>query len=253
MTRPRSASDATRASCSHAALPAARVLTSPRAVASAILGCDAALEGQPDEPPKPPSSTWSIDFGACSLDIDPEGDWPWPESELTYENALLPHALIVAGRRHADPGLRRVGLEVLDWLIAIQTARHGMFTPVGNDGWWPRGGTRSRFAQQPIEATALILAAEAAYEVTEDAGYRRAAESAYAWFLGDNEGDRVIADVAPGGCHDGLEEGGVNQNQGAESTLMWLTAVETIRAMRSQAGAVRARALGRGAVLVEVR
>ena len=110
-----------------------------------------------------------------------------------------------------------------------------------------------RFAQQPIEATALILAAGAAYEVTADVAYRRAAESAYAWFLGDNEGDTVVADVVTGGCHDGLEEGGVNQNQGAESTLMWLTAVETIRAMRSRAGVVRARhELGRGAVLVEV-
>ena len=74
----------------------------------------------------------------------------------------------MAGRRLADPGLRRVGLEVLDWLIAIQTTRHGMFTPVGNDGWWPHGGARSRFDQQPIEATALILAAGAAYDVTAD-------------------------------------------------------------------------------------
>ena len=160
----------------------------------------------------------------------------------------------MAGRRRADPGLRFVGLEILDWLIAIQTTRHGMFTPVGNDGWWPRGGSRARYDQQPIEATALILAAEAAYDVTGHAGYRRAAEAAYAWFLGDNEGGLVVADMATGGCHDGLGEGRVNRNQGAESTLMWLTAVETIRAMRWHTGAVRAGpTLDRGAVLVEVR
>jgi hypothetical protein len=236
-----------------AALPAARVLTAPRAVASVILGCDAALDGQPDEGTRATLGLLAHRLRSPFWDIDPESDWLWPESELTYENALLPHALIVAGRRLADPDLRRVGLEVLDWLIAIQTTRRGTFTPVGNDGWWPHGGVRSRFAQQPIEATALILAAGAAYEVASDVAYRRAAESAYAWFLGDNEGDMVIADVATGGCHDGLEEAGVNQNQGAESTLMWLTAVETIRAMRTRASAVRTQAPGRGATLVEVR
>jgi hypothetical protein len=236
-----------------AASPAARALTSPRAVASAILGCDAALEAQPDETTQATFRQLVRRLQGAFSDIDTGSDWPWPEAELTYENALLPRALIVAGRRDAQPGLRRVGLEVLDWLITIQTAPHGTFTPVGNDGWWPRGGVRSRFAQQPIEATALILAAEAAYEVTADAGYRRAAESAYAWFLGDNEGTMVIADVATGGCHDGLEEGGVNQNQGAESTLMWLTAAETIRAMRSRAGAAHARTVGPGTMLVKVR
>jgi len=235
-----------------AALPAARLLTSPRAVASAILGCDAALEGQPDGATRATLRPLVHRLQGAFWDIDPASDWLWPESELTYENALLPHALIVAGRRLADPDLRRAGLEALDWLIAIQMTRRGMFTPVGNDGWWPRGGVRSRFAQQPIEATALILAAGAAYEVTTDVAYRRAAESAYAWFLGDNEGDTVVADVVTGGCHDGLEEGGVNQNQGAESTLMWLTAVETIRTMRSHAGAERARALAPAAVLVKV-
>ncbi len=238
----------------NAAAPAARVLTSPRAVASAILGCDAALEGHPDVVTEAILTHLIGRLGGAFSEMDHADDWPWPESELTYENALLPHALIVAGRRRADPRLRRVGLGVLDWLIASQTTGRGMFTPVGNDGWWPRGGTRSRFAQQPIEATSLILAAAAAYDVTEDAGYWRAAESAYAWFLGDNEGGMLVADTATGGCHDGLEEGGVNKNQGAESTLMWLTAVETIRAMRSHASAVRAgRTTDRGAVLVEVR
>lgn len=234
-----------------AAQPSARLLTSPRAVASAILACDAALDGQQDEATRVTFGRLVHRLRDAFSEIDPDGDWLWPESELTYQNALLPHALIVAGRRLADPGLRRIGLQVLDWLIAIQTARGGTFTPVGNDGWWPRWGARSRFDQQPIEATALILAAAAAYEVTQDASYRRAAESAYAWFLGDNESRTVVADAATGGCHDGLEESGVNLNQGAESTLMWLTAVETIRAMRS--GVVRSGAVGRAASLAQVR
>ena len=78
------------------------------------------------------------------------------------------------------------GLDVLDWLIAVQTAPAGHLSPIGN-GWWPRGGEKSRFDQQPIEATALLLAAEVAYQVTGDERYRSAMERAYAWFLGDND------------------------------------------------------------------
>ncbi len=234
----------------HQAVPAAHRLSSPRAIASAILGCDAALGAGPDPDTERAFAHLVGRLRRIFSDLDLDGDWPWPEAELTYESALLPHALIVAGRRTQHPGLRRVGLTTLDWLIANGTSRHGVFTPVGNDGWWPRGGTRSRFEQQPIEATALILAAAAAFDVTEDAGYRRAAESAYAWFLGDNESGLVVADVATGGCHDGLCEDDVNQNQGAESTLMWLTAVETIRVLRSRAAAVRVRRTGGSALLL---
>ncbi len=148
-----------------------------------------------------------------------------------------------------DTSLRSVGLVVLDWLIAVQSSRDGTFTPVGNDGWWTRGGTRAEFDQQPIEATAMILAATAAYESTRDSGYIRAAEAAYGWFLGDNNVGLVIADVASGACHDGLAEDHVNLNQGAESTLMWLTALEAMRSLRTNAMTAR-QTLTRGGVTV---
>jgi hypothetical protein len=222
-----------------AALPGARRLTSPRAVASALLGCDAALEaGLTDET----QHTYELLAGRLSngfAEVDLDGDWLWPEETLTYENALLPHALIVAGRRLGDTRLRSVGLLVLDWLIAAQLSRGGIFTPIGSHGWWPRGMTRSQFDQQPIEATAMILAAAAAYEASQDPGYIRSAEAAYAWFLGDNDAGLAVADVATGGCHDGLSEHQVNVNQGAESTLMWLTALETMRQLRTDAMATR--------------
>lgn len=224
-----------------AAVPGATRLSSPRAVASVIVGCDAALDGMPDARIAT-VFTYSVRvLYAAFVEWGRDPAWPWPERELTYENALLPRALIVAGERCADPALLRRGLDVLDWLVAGQTTRRGMFTPVGNAGWWPRGGSRSRYGQQPIEATATILAASAAYTATDDPAYLRAAEAAYAWFLGENEGGVAIAVPATGGCHDGLEEDGVNENQGAESTLMWLTAVETIRAMRARARTMAAR------------
>ena len=42
-----------------------------------------------------------------------------------------------------------------------------------------------------------------------------------------------IADPVPGACRDGLTRTGVNMNEGAESTLMWLIAAEHIRAVRA--------------------
>jgi hypothetical protein len=57
-------------------------------------------------------------------------------------------------------------------------------------------------------------------------------ERAYAWFLGANDVGVPVADPDRGASFDGLTPTGVNTNQGAESTLMWLTAVEHVRALR---------------------
>jgi hypothetical protein len=225
-------------------------LTSPRAVASAIIGLDARLEAGASGPMQALFAHLAGRLSRRFVEVDLDSDWPWPEPVLTYENALLPHALIVAGRRLGGTNVRRVGLAVLDWLIGAQTAVGGRFSPIGNDGWWERGGTRARFAQQPIEATATILAAACAYDATGDLWYRRAAEAAYAWFLGDNDAGLMVAEVATGGCHDGLAEREVNENQGAESTLMWLMAVETMRLLRRRSGRMRTRGARPGTLVV---
>jgi hypothetical protein len=226
------------------ALPAAGKVTSPRAQASVVLACAAvgratALTGSADERDLMLEAAASAamrrlatGLHARFLDFARPG-WPWPESTLTYENALLPRALIVAGHRLRADAMLRIGLQVLDWLIEVQTAPNGHLSPIGN-GWWPRHGTKSQFDQQPIEATALLLAAEAAHAATGDPRYLAAMEQAYGWFLGANDLRRRIADPARGAGRDGLTATGVNANEGAESTLMWLMAAEHIRAARSQ-------------------
>jgi hypothetical protein len=125
------------------------------------------------------------------------------------------------------------GLAVLDWLIDAQVATDGHLSPIGN-GWWPRGGERSRFDQQPIEATALLLAADEAFRATGDERYRAAMERGYAWFLGENDLGLAVADPDRGASCDALTPRGVNSNQGAESTLMWLVALEHVRASRAE-------------------
>ena len=165
-------------------------------------------------------------------------DWPWPEPTLTYENALLPRALIAVGKRLEDAPMTHGGFLVLDWLIESQTSPDGSFSPVGNKGWWPRGGDKSRFDQQPIEAMAMIVACEAALAVSSDNRYRRAAEMAYGWFLGRNDTGVPVAVPLEGACNDGLNASGVNPNQGAESTLAWLTSLEHMRALRASDASV---------------
>ncbi len=217
------------------ALPATRELTALRAQASVLLGCTAVLAVRPSYGIE--SAAHGIASGLESRFVALRGSaWPWPEPVLTYENALPPRALIAGGRQLRSASMVGTGLRVLDWLIDVQIAPGGHLSPVGN-GWWPRGGEKARFDQQPIEATALLLASEVAYEVTHERRYLVALERAYAWFLGDNDLGVPVADPARGACHDGLTPGGVNANQGAESTLMWLTAAEHVRRVRAAGAA----------------
>ncbi len=226
-------------------LPATRRLVAPRSIASVVLGCAAVVRAGGSA-----SVTATYRRLARGLATRLEDgasrhggqDWPWAEPVLTYENALLPRALIVAGAALHEDQMRRQGLELLDWLIGVQAAPDGHFSPIGNT-WWARGGTRSRFDQQPIEATSLLAATQAAFEVTGDARYANAGEHAYAWFLGANDLGFPVADPLRGACYDGLTSRGVNHNQGAESTLMWLNAAERIGALRT-AAAARAREAG---------
>jgi len=215
-------------------LPVVRRPTALRAQASAILACAAVLQVRDDPLAAATLDDLSTSLHARMRDVSPA--WPWPEPIVTYENALLPRALIVAGAWLGAPAMTATGLAVLDWLVDAQTAPAGHLSPIGN-GWWPRGGSRSRFDQQPIEATALLLAAKAALDATGVDRHRHTMEAAYGWFLGRNDSGRRLADPLRGACSDGLTERGVNTNEGAESTLMWLMVAEHIRALRGVADA----------------
>jgi hypothetical protein len=213
------------------ALPATQGLRALRAQSSVLLGCEAVMRSAPTARTALAYRLMANRLGSIFQGRTTSA-WPWPESRLTYENALPAQALIVGGRFVDSSRMLEAGLDVLDWLIDSQTDPSGHLSPVGN-GWWPCGGTKSKFDQQPIEATALLLAAHAAYAATGADRYRVAMERAYAWFLGDNDLHVPIAVPDRGACFDGLTPQGVNTNQGAESTLMWLIALERIRATRS--------------------
>ncbi len=183
------------------ALPAAADFRALRPIAAAVLACREAIDGGFGK-----AATTFAALGerlAAAFDAL-DADWPWPEGTLTYENALIPRALIAVGAKTGDERLTGRGREALDWLIRVQTTPSGTFSPIGNRGWWPRSGTRAQFDQQPIEAASMVMASVEAYLATGVPEYRIAAEAAYGWFLGDNDLRVAVADVEGGGCRDGL-------------------------------------------------
>jgi len=156
-----------------------------------------------------------------------EPEWYWFEDILTYDNGRMPQALLAAGRVLGVQEWVREGLRALDWLFAVETNENtGFISVVGNAGWYPKHGERARFDQQPVEVASLADAAYEAYLATGERRWFDRIRLAFRWFLGDNDVNEVIYDFATGGCRDALETGGVNQNEGAESTLAWLTVLQ---------------------------
>jgi len=155
-------------------------------------------------------------------------DWPWLENALNYANGKLPHALLLSGHRMQRNDMIDMGLNSLTWLLAIQT-EDSHFVPIGSTGWYEKGGLRSRFDQQPVEANAMIEACVEAFNITRDQTWFENAVMCFNWYLGHNDLNMPLYDPKTGGCRDGLMADGINQNQGAESCLAWLLSLMTLQ------------------------
>jgi glycosyltransferase involved in cell wall biosynthesis len=163
-------------------------------------------------------------------------DWPWFEPVVSYDNAKLPHALILSGRWGDNPKAFDIGLKTLRWLAELQTAEAGHFRPIGSNGFYPRGGECARFDQQPIEAYSMLSACLEAYRSTNDEYWLQKARAALDWFLGRNDLGMELVDYRTGGCRDGLHVDRVNQNQGAESTLAFLLSLTEMKLQENLLG-----------------
>jgi hypothetical protein len=205
------------------AMPLVEGLTDLRPVANAMLGLASYLKR---ERSKDASALLEVTVLRLSDQIERNEApvWPWPEQILTYENARIPQALIAAGGVMADDTVIWQGLRALEWLLHIQT-KDGIFVPIGNRGWYQRAGAQATFDQQPIEAEAMVAACREAYGHTADSRWLKGLATSFAWFTGHNLAGLPLSDPETGGCRDGLGPDGLNQNQGAESTLAWLCAL----------------------------
>jgi len=167
--------------------------------------------------------------------------WPWPESRLSYANAVLPEALLAAGAALDSPSLVAKGLGLLSWLLDRQT-RDGHLSVVPAGGRGP-GEAGPAFDQQPIEVAALADACARAHLIAGRQPWAEGTELAAAWFLGVNDSGTPMHDPTTGGGFDGLELAGRNENQGAESTLALLSTLQQARSMALHARRVVRRSM----------
>ncbi len=198
--------------------------TSPRAMAYAALGAAELLDV---DPVHPAARKLVADYAASLPAPNGDSSWPWPEARLAYANAVLPEAMIAAGVALDDMALQQRGLDLLRWLLDYETADgHLSPSPVAGKGPEDVGPA---FDQQPIEVAALADACARAATVDAAAIWPDGVAAAAAWFQGANDTGQVMWDPETGGGFDGLLADGVNQNQGAESTLAVLSTLQHAR------------------------
>ena len=149
--------------------------------------------------------------------------WHWFEPHLTYDNARLPQALFAAYTLVKKPQFLEVAEKAMAFLLKTQMI-NGVFVPIGNDGWYKRGGNRPFYDQQPLETAAMVEAAVDAYYATKNRRYLEVAETVFEWFLGRNSCKVMVYNPETGGCYDGISPQCVNLNQGAESSISYLLA-----------------------------
>jgi hypothetical protein len=154
-------------------------------------------------------------------------DWKWFESLLSYDNGILPLALLHATEILHDDKIRWVAMEAMNFLTVI-TMKDGYLSVIGNREWYKKDGERSLFAQQPIDAMAMVLMYHQAFHLTKDKTYLNKLYTAFMWFLGENDLRMTLYDFETKGCCDGFENDGVNRNQGAESSLAYLISHLTV-------------------------
>jgi len=226
------------------ALPAVEEIPSLRCLAFTLLGIHDYLERFGDDPNMRRARERIAKRLHGAFRTSATDGWPWPEPTVTYANARLPQALILAGDAMGEPEMLAKGLDILRWLVQIQRSPSGWFSPIGNQGWYERGKQKAQFDQQPTEAHDMVEACLTAYGVTHEAAWLDHARAAFEWFLGRNDILMPLYDPSSGGCRDGLHPDRPNENQGAESTLAWLLAllrihlhqraIESDRAVRSR-------------------
>lgn len=154
-------------------------------------------------------------------------DWVWFEDILTYSNGLIPEALVLAYKSTGDKKYLKAGIETANFLVSKSFQRN-LCVPIGQNGWLQKGKEKQYYDQQPEEVASLVEMLKTLYQVTKVKKYKAQMRKAFHWFLGGNTLNQLVCDFGTGGCYDGVGEKEINLNQGAESTISYLTARLTV-------------------------
>lgn len=156
------------------------------------------------------------------------GDWNWFEEKLTYDNAVLPLALFKAAVVTENKKYFPYAVNSLSFLQKFYF-KNDYLQLIGNEGWrnkWDKHDPL--WDEQPIDATSCVLLYKEAYHCTKKKIYLDYARKSFDWFTGKNRLGSSLYDFESHGCYDGLQEGRVNQNQGAESAISYMIALLTM-------------------------
>jgi hypothetical protein len=233
----------------------------PRGISYSILGLAGYLKRFQDAENAKSCMATAADLIVSQFEKNMKPKWPWFEDILTYDNAMLPCALFTAGISLGNKKYIEIAKKICDFVLAttftaehaetaekkgrtVQTSlkesggvnpalqnlavKNGHFSFIGCNGWFPRGGKKAQFDQQPIEAAGTILMLDTGYKATKDKKYLMLRQKAFNWFLGENDLGIPLYDSKSKGCSDGLGAEGISSNQGAESAISFLLGLLTM-------------------------
>jgi plasmid replication initiation protein len=159
---------------------------------------------------------------------------------LTYANSLLPEAMLLAGLASGERHYQQIALQSFEFLLKHIFDSDGIHV-ISNEYWSendkkPYQAHTKALSQvggeQAIDVSYTILALHAFHQVYLDENYVQKMQLAFEWFLGRNHLQQIMYNPCTGGCYDGLERENVNLNQGAESTISYLLARQTMEKIK---------------------
>jgi glycosyltransferase involved in cell wall biosynthesis len=158
-----------------------------------------------------------------NYEIHASNDWKWFENYMTYGNGILPESMLYAYLVTNKPIYKKVALDSLDFLLSKMFVNKN-FKVISNNGWLHRDSEPNEYGEQPIDVSYTIQTLNSFYNAFGTAEYKHKMKTAFNWFLGKNHLNQIMYNPISGGGYDGLEKENVNLNQGAESTVCYLTA-----------------------------
>lgn len=209
------------------AIPSFGKLRSIRSIANVMVGISYYLKRNPDDKIMKERLRDLANTLVNHYEANRSGEWKWFEPVLAYDNGILPLALLHSAEILSDEKVLTAAMDTMNFLTDI-TLKEGHLSIIGNKGWYRKDGERAVFAQQPIDAMAMVLMFHKAYHVSKNKDYLNKLFTSFMWFLGDNDLRMSLYDFETKGCCDGFESDGINRNQGAESSLAYLISYLTL-------------------------
>src|SRR5690606_31277508 len=201
------------------AFPHIAQLRSLRAIAYSLLGL-VALSSQYDKDVLP-TIRLLADAIHKEYTYNVDKDWQWFESMITYDNAILPYSLFRAAAMLNEERYSDVALESALFLDGVLFEDTDVLHLVGNQGWYPKGGTKSTYEQQAIELHSLLLMYHASSDYRKEDRLEQRQEECSQWSPRNKYMAAELLEADTQACRDGLDTSTIQQDQGAESCIAY--------------------------------